>query len=226
MNTYVIHYTKLQDRKQEISSILDNEKIKYKFVEEYDKEYIENNPYYLPDKFMFSHKVGQLWDSSIHKFRVLSPAEISCTIKHIRSWEKILNTDEEINLILEDDAIPTKVNLSNELQEILETVPDDWDCIFLGYGCGENYIRQKIAGRPLLNGRFVKVDHPSSNCTESFLIKKNTIRKIFDVVVPFQLVIDWELSYVFYKLNMNVYWTIPPLFQQGSKNGKYKSELR
>ena len=205
---------------------MDNENIDYQFVEEYDREDIENTPYYLPDKFKFNSKVENLWDSSIHKFRVLSPSEISCTMKHICSWEKILEGEEEINLILEDDAISIKSNLLEELNTIIDTAPTDWDCIFLGYGCGESYVNQKISGKPILNDRFVKVDHPASNYTESFLIKKDTIQKIYDVVVPFQLVIDWELSYAFYQTNMNVYWTIPPLFYQGSKNGQYKSELR
>ena len=39
------------------------------------------------------------------------------------------------------------------------------------------------------------------------------------------MISDWELAYIFYKLNMNVYWVYPSIAEQGSKNGMYRSTL-
>jgi len=214
MKTYIIHYTKLEDRKSNIISSLSEGDFEYEFITDYDKEEIEGNEYYKPDEQMFD------------KFRIINPAEISCTIKHILAIEKIANQEEEVGLILEDDAIPIEGNLFEKIQQLVETAPDDWDSIFMGAGCGIDFMNQKLRESHLINERFAKVPHPSTNCAEAYLLKKESAKRIYESIVPFQLVSDWELAYHFYKLNMNVYWSIPPLFYQGSKSGQYNSELR
>lgn len=226
MKTYIVHYTKLDFRKNNILNILKNASWEYEFIEEYDKENLENNLYYSPDKILFNKKIENLWDNTIHTFRILNPAEISCTIKHILALEKISNQKDEYGLILEDDAIPTENSFAEKINNIIKTVPTDWDAIFLGAGCGIDFINQKIKNNSLINDSFVKVDHPATNCAEAYLIKKSSAKKVFNSIIPFQLVSDWELAYQFYKLNMNVYWSIPPIFYQGSKSGEYESTLR
>lgn len=226
MKTYIIHYTKLEDRKSNIISSLSEGDFEYEFITNYDKEEIEGNEYYKPDKEMFDEKIRHLWDSRVHKFRVVNPAEISCTIKHILAIEKIANQEEEVGLILEDDAIPIEGGLFDKIQQLVETAPDNWDSIFMGAGCGIDFMNQKLQGCSLINERFAQVPHPSTNCAEAYLLKKESAKRIYESIVPFQLVSDWELAYQFYKLDMNVYWSIPPLFYQGSKSGQYSSELR
>jgi glycosyl transferase family 25 len=226
LKTYIIHYTKLNERKKNILSILKNTDCDYEFIEEYDKENLKDNLYYFPDESKFDEKIKNLWDSKIHSFRILNPGEISCTIKHILALEKVANQDGEYALILEDDAIPIEKNFFNEVESLIQKAPDDWDSIFIGAGCGLDFMNQKLKDSYLINDKFAKVPHPSTNCAEAYLIKKESAKKIYDSIIPFQLVSDWELAYQFYKLNMNVYWSIPPLFYQGSKSGEYESELR
>lgn len=226
MKTYIIHYTKLENRKENISSFLSNTYFDYKFVEDYDKEVLDGNLYYLPNEETFNQKIKNLWDSKIHGFRILNDAEISCTIKHILAIEKIANQKEEIGLILEDDAIPIDDNFSEKISELIDTAPNNWDSIFMGAGCGVDFMNQKLQGCSLINERFAQVPHPSTNCAEAYLLKKESAKRIYESIVPFQLVSDWELAYHFYKLDMNVYWSIPPLFYQGSKSGQYNSTLR
>ena len=226
MKTYVIHYTKLKNRKNNILSFLSETNCDYQFITEYDKEDLEGNKYYLANKEMFDEKIKNLWDSRIHKFRIINPAEISCTIKHILAIEKIANQEEDIGLILEDDAIPIESDFSNKIQQLVDTAPDDWDSIFMGAGCGIDFMNEKLRGSNLINERFAQVKHPSTNCAEAYLLKKESAKRIYESIIPFQLVSDWELAYQFYKLDMNVYWSIPPLFYQGSKSGQYNSTLR
>lgn len=225
MKIYIVHYTKLKNRKENISSVLNENFCNYEFIEKYDKEDLENNIYYFPDSGKFEEKT-KLWKNEIHKFRVLNDAEISCTIKHILAIEKIANQKEDFGLILEDDAIPFENNFSDKIKNIIQNSPKDWDCIFIGAGCGLDFIEQKTRGKPVINDTVVKADHPATNCAESYLLKKESAKKILTYIVPFQLVSDWELAYQFYKLNMNVYWSKNPIFYQGSKNGEYNSTLR
>jgi glycosyl transferase family 25 len=226
MKTYIIHYTKLEDRKSNIISSLSEGNFEYEFITDYDKEEIGGNEYYKPDQQMFDEKIRHLWDSRVHKFRIINPAEISCTIKHILAIEKIANQEEEVGLILEDDAIPIGDGLFEKIEQLIETAPENWDSIFMGAGCGIDFMNQKLRESHLINERFAQVKHPSTNCAEAYLLKKESARRIYESIIPFQLVSDWELAYQFYKLDMNVYWSIPPLFYQGSKSGQYNSELR
>lgn len=226
MKTYIIHYTKLDERKNNIISFLLDTNYDFKFITEYDKEYILDNSYYLQDNLKFDEKIKNLWDNNIHKFRVLNPAEISCTIKHILAIKEISEQDDEIGLVLEDDAIPIENNFSDKISELISNAPSNWDSIFIGLGCGLEFMNQKLHKSQLINGNFVKVNHPATNCAEAYLLKKESAKRIYESIIPFQLVSDWELAYQFYKLDMNVYWSIPPLFYQGSKSGQYNSTLR
>lgn len=229
MKLYIIHYTKLKNRKEKLLSFLTKSNNQYEFIDVFDQECINTdvlNKYYLPDKKLFDDKISPLWDSNLHKFRHLNIAEISCTIKHIIAIEKVANQNDEYCLILEDDAIPIENNFFDEIEKLINNAPDDWDSIFMGAGCGVDFMNEKLKNSHLINDKFAKVLHPCTNCAESYLIKKKSAKKVFDSIVPFQLVSDWELAYQFYKLNMNVYWSIPPLFYQGSKSGEYESTLR
>ena len=226
MNSYIIHYTKLEDRKNSVLSFLSKTNYKYEFITQYDKEEIHGHEYYKPNKRMYNKKAKPLWNRKINKFRILSPGEVSCGIKHILALEKIANQKEEYGLILEDDAIPIDNDFSDKLNEIITAAPDDWDSIFIGLGVGTSFRNQKLQEASLINERIAKVPHPSTNCAEAYILKKEAARKIYESIIPFQLAYDWELAYQFYKLDMNVYWSILPLFYNGSNDGQYDSELR
>ena len=68
--------------------------------------------------------------------------------------------------------------------------------------------------------------HPATNCLEAYIIKKESIDKINEDLIPINLVIDWELAFQFFKKEMKIYWSKENIFIQGSKNNIYKSELR
>lgn len=226
MKTYIIHYTKLKERKGNILSLLSNTNFDYEFILEYDKEHLDGNSYYDANKVKFDEKIKDLWDEQIHKFRVLNDAEISCTIKHILAIEKIANQADNIGLIFEDDVLPIENNFVAQIEHLIEVAPNNWDAIFMGVGCGIDFMNQKLVNSHIINEKFAQVNHPATNCAEAYLLTKEAARRIYQSIIPFQLVSDWELAYQFYKLDMNVYWSIPPLFYQGSKSGQYNSTLR
>jgi len=227
MKIFVIHYTQLKERKENIEFLVSG--MNYKFIEDYDREKItesELQKYYHPNEELFNLKIKDLWDSRIHKFRNLNRAEISCTIKHIVALNESSKVNEDYSLILEDDVICSDRIINLNIESIVKNAPSDWDSIFLGSGCGIDFMSQKLKNSIIFNDSYAKINHPTTNCAEAYLIKKSSAKQIYDSIVPFQLVSDWELAYHFYKLNMNVYWYIPPIFEQGSKNGTYNSTLR
>jgi GR25 family glycosyltransferase involved in LPS biosynthesis len=228
MKIYIIHYTKLKERKNNIEKILSGCD-DYQFIESFDKGEISESElkyYYEPNKDKFDQKISPLWDSNHHKFRTLNDAEISCTIKHIVALNEASKINDEYSLILEDDIICKDKIINLNIDKIVKNAPPDWDSIFLGSGCGIDFMNQKLKDCLIFNESYAKVKPPSTNCAEAYIIKKESAKKIYESIIPFQLVSDWELAYHFYKLNMNVYWYIPPIFEQGSKNGSYNSTLR
>lgn len=227
LNVYTIHYTKLVERKNNILNAFKNKKANLQFIEEYDAEHINKNNiklFYKPDETTFNEKV-KLWPTS-SGFRYLSYGETSVAIKQILAIKKISESDFDYGLIIEDDVIPINNNVIEKINEHVKNLPENWDSFFIGTGCGDSFIKSKLQEAKKINDFIFKPKHPSTNCAEAYLIKKQAAQKVYKSILPFQLAFDWELAYQFYKLNMNVYWLYPPLFYQGSINGEYKSSLR
>ena len=155
--------------------------------------------------------------------RRLSDAEISCTIKHILAIKKI-SEECKIGLILEDDAIPYSSSFLDEANNSLKEAPDNWDSIFIGNGCGYDFINSK--NKMKISETLFKVSHPATNCAEAYILNKDSARKVYENILPFQQISDWEIACCFGLQNMDVYWRLPSLIYQGSKNGEFKSTLR
>lgn len=220
---YLLHYSPLKERLDNILPIIKSLNIPYEIITEYDKEDLTDqiiSQFYNFDKDTVRKRKEDLW----HDFcpcEKLNLAEISLTIKHFSLYEKISKSKDEIILILEDDAILCD-NFLEKVSSFLQETPKDWDIIWLGLGCGEDFWRHKTFFSKKISENVYKVPHPASNCSEAILIKSNSAESL---KYPFSMVIDWELAWQMYKENMNVYWWTP-LVTQGSKNGKFNSELR
>lgn len=227
---YIVHYTKLQERKNNILSYINQFKTPYEFVEECDQEQLNMESLqgvYLPDQDKWNKKVSPLWDINDHSFRVLNMAEISCTVKHLLGVKKVATECQSVGLILEDDCMPLGEHFAGQVSALMQSVPSDWDVIFLGEGCGQQFIDSSIKNNSLsVHDGFCKAAHPASNCAEAYLLRANAARKIYKNCLPFQLVSDWELASSFHRLNLNIYWAVPSIFNQGSKNGTFESTLR
>lgn len=228
-NVYIIHYTKLIDRRKSIESFVHQLDCPVHFVEKCDKEELTEQGIkgvYEPDAKLFESKIDPLWDKNAHLFRVLTPGEISVAIKQLLAVKQIADSNE-CGLILEDDALPIQFDFKSQIQQLLEDLPNDWDIVFIGEGCGINSIKSKIASCNLkVQDGYCKAAHPATNCAEAYIIKPDIARKIYKTSLPFQLAYDWELAHTLYKLNLNAFWAVPPIFTQGSKNGVFTSTLR
>jgi GR25 family glycosyltransferase involved in LPS biosynthesis len=223
--TYIIHYTKLVDRRKNLDISLEKLGIRAIYISEYDQEDLSDdiiNSFYEWSAEQYSKKLVNLWPGCCPRRLVLP--EISCTIKHLEALKQIANGPDNFGLILEDDVVFCD-NFNYLFQKSIEGTPDNWDAIFFGSGCGEDFIRKSSDKLRQVNKHCFRASHPSTNCAEAYLIKKETANLIVNSAKPFHMVSDWEIAYQLYKFNSIVYWWVPSLIEQGSKNGMYSSTL-
>jgi len=218
--TYIMHCKKLKERKEELDRWIHEIPKKPIFINDYDAEELNKetiNKYYQYDEKICKDFFKNDWK--------LNNAEISLNIKHIKAIEDFLQTQDEIALFLEDDAIPINItSFKNEINECLLNTPLDADMIFIGRGISDEFINKKINKEgEKVNDKCYKIK--SSNCSESYLITRKVAKKLIKQIIPFHFCIDWELEYRFKNSEYNIYWWVPPIFEQGSKNGKFKSTL-
>lgn len=224
---YIVHYSKLKERKENILKVLNRINIPYEFIEEYDQEDLTQvkEKYYNQDISEYNRKI-QIYNQTRYgapKFRVLSDPEISCTIKHILAIKK-LSEECEIGLILEDDAIPYAESFLEEANKSLEKAPINWGSVFIGNGCGDDFINQKLKYQ--VTDNLFKVNHPATNCAEAYIMNKRSAEMVWKNMIPFQQISDWELACCYWTQNIDVYWHLPSLIYQGSISGQFKSSLR
>lgn len=215
--TYVMHCKKLKERKEELDKWIHKIPRTPIFTTDYDADELNEqiiNKYYNNDEEIQKKFAGNTLS--------LNKNKISLAIKHIKTIEKFLESGEEIALFLEDDVIPIE-NAIDEIKECLVNTPRDMDMIFIGQGVGKKFIEDKLKESVKINDKCYKTK--TSNCTEAYLIHKKAAKKLICKIIPFHFPIDWELFYQFSNDEYNVYWWIPPIFEQGSKNGKFESSL-
>jgi GR25 family glycosyltransferase involved in LPS biosynthesis len=201
---YIIHYTPYTDRKESIFRQLDD----VYFIEKYDRE--------------------QLTDISMYTGMKLT--NISLIEKHIEAWRLISQSADPFNynLILEDDAILAD-NFKTALQLYIQQIPDTYDMVFLGDGCGFHIPDFLRSGSGNI---FLKGNEPSwwggdgaTRCTDSYLISKKCCAKLLEAVYkkPISLPIDFLLNSLCRELALEVYWAEPTIVTQGFSETQNKS---
>ena len=224
---HIIHYTKLESRKNFLDVQLSIAGLQGNYITDFDQEALTPKvieQFYEKNPTTHDSKIEKLWDPSVHTYRELNTPEISCTIKHFEALRLIAESPEDYGLILEDDVV-FREGFVEEFDHCLSLTPNDWDAVFIGSGCGESFQRHKLRESEKINEHCFLVGHPATNCAEAYLVKKEMADKIYKSAQPFHLISAWELAYQLFKFNAKVYWWTPSLIEQGSKNGRYESTL-
>jgi|ETNvirenome_6_85_1030632.scaffolds.fasta_scaffold07983_4 GR25 family glycosyltransferase involved in LPS biosynthesis len=227
MKTFLVHYTRLRDRKEFVDFQFSKFGIQAEVITDYDKDDLSTaqiDSFYEKDKTLYESKIRPLWDAQQFKYRELNMPEISCTIKHFEAIRRASEADSPYSLIFEDDIVLVE-DFNQRFEENLKNTPDDWDAIFIGTGCGEWFQKIKLDKVNEITKNCFLVGHPATNCAEAYLIKKDAADKVFRGASPFHLISDWELAYQLYNMDAKVYWWYPSLIEQGSKNGMFNSTL-
>jgi GR25 family glycosyltransferase involved in LPS biosynthesis len=192
---YVIHYTKLVERKKHILSELKKWDIgiPVEIFEPYDQEEISQLD--IIDHFdMMAFRARHA--------REMKRGEISLCTKYKKILQKIASEDEgEYFLILEDDVIFKEEPLSyiNNLIAKCETEKIQFDCIFMGEAAlrvGDN------------RNIFEKKPYPSTNGLCTVLYTRSAIERLAESLENRRITqpMDWEFNDRFRDLGFEVYW--------------------
>jgi len=114
LKTFIMHYTPLKDRHSYIINNYEYNKLDYEFVTDYDREVLSMN------------------DISLFDLKSVSYGEISLTYKHLHSYKKILDTNINIALILEDDQV-LDINFSDKIASYIKQLPENWDICHISH---------------------------------------------------------------------------------------------
>jgi GR25 family glycosyltransferase involved in LPS biosynthesis len=212
MKIYVLHYSKLVERKKSILEQFDKHGItNFEFIEKYDTDNITTNGM---DVFGTNLKFGSHLKLPI----------ISLILKHIHVYYEMCIHNIEQVLIFEDDVILCD-NFTEKLTNYLSQMPPTYDMLFIGDGCNL-HIDSKLIN-PTTN--IYKKSVNPTRCTDSYIISLSCAKQIIEYIRisdTINLPSDWWLHKVLPELNSNVYWAEPTIVTQGSQNNVFKSSLQ
>jgi GR25 family glycosyltransferase involved in LPS biosynthesis len=208
MKIFVIHYTKLTNRKPHIIRQFNTHNIKnFEFIEVFDKE--------------------DLTEADINLFiENKSKSNISLYMKHFHTYREIIEKYDNA-LILEDDVIFSD-NFMESLSKYLTQLPEDYDMLFIGDGCNLH-----VENHDLVQGKYIYkkiVKNNSTRCSDSYIISKKCAKKLIEWLSKLnnkisELGIDWWLNKAAICNEFNMYWAEPTIVTQGSQCGLYTTSI-
>jgi GR25 family glycosyltransferase involved in LPS biosynthesis len=209
MKIFVLHYSKLVDRKKHILEQFNKQGIiDYEFIEKYDKDEITDYE-------------SNLFDTNYKK------STMSLHLKHNYVYN-IIAENYERALIFEDDVILCD-NFMDKLNNYMTQLPENFDMLFLGDGWNFHIEKDKLIPNKNI---YEKCLYPTSwggdgasRCTDSYIISKTCAKKLCERINNLEdkikLTIGWWLNAVARDNNFKVYWAEPTIVTQGSKNGLF-----
>ena len=212
MKIFMTHYTPLIERKKFQETQMKKENMEVEYIEAYDREQLTEH---MISRFTEKKKIS----------------DISLTLKHIDIYNKLSScNDIPYALVLEDDVI-LKTGFMGYLEHYLRYLPEDWDMLFIGDGCGLHIpINQQIPGQYIYKKSNV---YPgSTRCADSYVINRKCAIQIIDRISQpgyeiTHAAADWFLNVILRDMHANVYWAEPTIATQGSdpKNNMFKSSI-
>jgi len=211
MKIFVLHYSKLVDRKKHILEQFNKQGIiDYEFIEKYNREDLQDSDMLLFDKCM-------------------KKSMMSLINKHFYVF-KLISEKYERALILEDDVILND-NFIDTLNNYITQLPEDFDMLFIGDGCNLHIEKHKLIPDKYI---YEKCLYPTSwggdgasRCSDSYIISKNCANKLCEYInnlkCEIKLPSDWWLNVASRDNNFKVYWAEPTIVTQGTQNGLFIS---
>lgn len=153
-------------------------------------------------------------------------ARISCALKHIYVYERVLAAPYKNVLILEDDAIlhPSFTSIFNQLIAEIETQSDlSQDCVYV---CLENSTLEFVPTKEQRKGQLLYRKHKTRGGGGYFLTNA-AAEKIMAYLYQHKCHIsnDLLLNQLLPQLAIPTFWCQPPLVEQASNNGMWESSL-
>lgn len=195
------------------------------FVERRQSIERQLQPLGFPYEFVHSYDIGDLTAEVMKQYfrnTLLHPGQQSCALKHLQALRLICERNWQRALVLEDDALLVD-NFPDELSATLQEsarLPDP-HVVFVGSG-GNQYIprRMQVSGQRLYRST-------RGRLAEAYVIGSQTARLRIEWIeqhgIP--LPIDNLFEQIDRECEITMYWLEPPIVEQGSKNGRFRSVL-
>lgn len=74
----------------------------------------------------------------------MSPGEIGCGLSHRKIWQKMVDQDIEVAMVLEDDALNFDPNFIKKVKSIFNKLPSDWGILLLGFWLHRGFNGHKV----------------------------------------------------------------------------------
>lgn len=211
MKIFVLHYSKLFDRKKHILEQFQKQNIKdYEFIEKYDKDEITD---YESNIFEINYKKSTM---SLH-------------LKHNYVY-KLIAENYENALICEDDVILCD-NFIEKINNYMTQIPQNYDMLFIGDGCNLHIEQHKLINNQNIYEKNLEPTSwggdGASRCSDSYIITKKCANKLCEYInnlkCKINLPIDWWLNVAARDNNFKVYWTEPTIVTQGTQCGLFNT---
>jgi len=211
MKVFVIHYSKLVDRKKHILQQFEKHNITdYEFIEidrdELDKQNI--------DVFQENY----------------SNSQIAISLSHFYAYKEISEKYENA-LILEDDVVLSD-QFTHKFNLYMNNLPEDYDMLFIGDGCNLHIEANKIIPNNFIYEKCNESNsnnclHGATRCCDSYVVSKKCSKKICDYIknlsYKINIPVDWWLNVAIKGNNFKIYWAEPTIVTQGTQNGLFVS---
>jgi GR25 family glycosyltransferase involved in LPS biosynthesis len=210
MKIFVLHYSKLVERKKHIiEQFKKNSIIDYEFIERYD--------------------AGKIIEEESNLFTDTYKKEtMSLHLKHFYVYKEIAEKYES-GLIFEDDVILCEdfmVFLQSYLSEL-----DDYDMLFIGSGCNLHIDKDRINPNQHI---YRKSLYPTSlegdgasRCCDSYIVTNKCAKKLCDYISnginKISKPVDLWLNDAARDNQFEVFWAEPSIVIQGSECGLFHS---
>lgn len=208
-SVYIIHYTKLTERKEILSKMLEKEGLTKQYnivwMDSFDREVLSQDQ--IKKNFQYNANILQ---------RSISLGEIANGIAH----NHVLEHAKGLSLIIEDDMLLCQ-NFLDNLHVMLESAPASFEAISLGGYRDDNPDGVINDTEYIINPEKITLVRPQKVCvqTGSFLIKESLCERVIKhrLFRPFSAPIDETLCHVLPDVNADVFWVRPLLAYEGSK---------
>ena len=226
---YIVHCESLKDRYEYLNKVMQKffPEDYYTFVVNTYKDTLTDETiqkYYTLDEDV-RHKELSIIKEENNLSKTISKASLSCGINHLLIWEEVSKSDHERVLILEDDILFLEDTLSYMI-EIMAEIRKEHDIISLEDGAGLTVSSMGIEPDP--EKTIYKIENGRMRCTGAYAITKRTCTKLVQLNTKrkFSLEIDMQLWLYGALKVINIFWSDPVAFAQGSQKGVFKSEVQ
>ena len=247
---YLIHYTKLSNRLKSFASVSERVGLSnVEIVSRFDSECLDTS-YFNSGKLKWSSDlliirdvlIANALQSSLQNssylelidkaksidgnppwmdYRTLINGEISVLMKHLYALTSISQSPASHGIIFEDDVL-CHDNTEELFNITLQSLTESIHYIDLAGGCGLHPCSSLDELQKMPNMALLGINRTRTNA--AYLVSRNMARFFVDNFLPFALPIDWHLQSILnYNSNINVFWTLEPIFLHGSETNLFKS---